>query len=83
MNEPIPRSDAYRKFDLVKARQVASKLQPASHQHAALKEMLCSLSSPKLSGIKRFLVREHAVDDFQEFRHTRHQGSFLVFTARD
>lgn len=36
MTETSRRSDAYREFDLVKARQSASKLQPAPHQTAAL-----------------------------------------------
>ena len=39
MSEIVRRSDAYREFDLVKARQIASKLQPASHQSAALEAL--------------------------------------------
>lgn len=39
MFETTPRSNAYREFDLVKARQIVSKLQPASHQNAALEAL--------------------------------------------
>ena len=39
MSELIQQSDSYREFDLVKARQIASKLQPASHQNAALEAL--------------------------------------------
>ena len=39
MSEISLRSNAYREFDLVKARQIASKLQPASHQNAALESL--------------------------------------------
>ena len=36
MSEIVQRSKSYREFDLVKARQITSKLQPAVHQVAAL-----------------------------------------------
>ncbi len=39
MSEIIQLSESYREFDLVKARQFPSKLQPASHQNTALEAL--------------------------------------------
>lgn len=39
MTETVQRSKAYSEFDLVKARQSASTLQPAAHQTAALEKL--------------------------------------------
>src|SRR3712207_5623293 len=39
MPEIDRRSDAYREFDLVKARQIASRLNPAPHQNTALEKL--------------------------------------------